>query len=187
MLEVQCLVLLGEPGIGKSQELKNLRDYTQTALTGFDKPLSLDLQAYNRESGLIRNLFESKTFVAWMNGTHRLHLFLDSLDEGLLKIDTLSMLLVEELSREEYREHLSRLYFRITCRTAVFPKGLEEGLSQLWENNVKIYELVPLRRTDVRMAAATCGLDDKFLEAIDHKGVVPFAIKPVTPIVRTVF
>ncbi|MBW4527569.1 MAG: hypothetical protein KME18_20690 [Phormidium tanganyikae FI6-MK23] len=181
MVESQCLVLLGEPGIGKSQELKNLRNHTQTAVNALDKQLPLDLQAYSSETRLIRNLFESKTFIDWTNGTHRLHLFLDSLDEGLLKIDTLSMLLVEELSKEEYRGHLSRLYFRIACRTAVFPKSMEEGLNQLWKNNVKIYELVPLRRTDVRIAATESRIDaDRFLEAVDRKGVVPFAIKPIT-------
>lgn len=181
MAEMQCLVLLGEPGIGKSQELENLRQYTQAAFSEDDKLLSLDLQAYSSESRLIRNLFESKTFDDWVNGTHRLHLFLDSLDEGLLKIDTLSLLLVEEFNRQEYRKHLDRLYFRITCRTAVFPKGLEEGLNQLWENHVKVYELVPLRRTDVKAAAITCNLDaSSFLEAVDCKGVVPFAIKPIT-------
>ncbi|GAP99541.1 NACHT domain-containing protein [Leptolyngbya sp. NIES-2104] len=181
MAEMRCLVLLGEPGMGKSKELENLRTHTRSIANPCDQLLPIDLRAYSSEDRLIRGLFESRVFLEWLNGTHQLHLFLDSLDEGLLKIEALSILLIEELSREEYCKHLDRLHFRIACRTAVFPKGLEEGLERLWEKDVQVYELVPLRRIDVGVAAAARNLDSSsFLAAVEQKGVVPFAIKPVT-------
>ncbi|HBL12472.1 MAG TPA: hypothetical protein DD379_13910, partial [Cyanobacteria bacterium UBA11162] len=180
--DIPCLVLLGEPGIGKSQEMENLRSYTEETTNQTHKVLKLNLQAYGSEDRLVRSLFESKTFTDWINGTHRLYVFLDSLDEGLLRIETLATLLIEEFGREEYRDQLSRLYLRIGCRTAVFPKVLEEGLEKLWtKEHLKVYELVTLRRIDVETAVTCCGLNAAaFLEEVEGKGVVSFAIKPIT-------
>ncbi|MEQ8969263.1 MAG: hypothetical protein RIE73_02575 [Coleofasciculus sp. C1-SOL-03] len=180
--DIPCLVLLGEPGIGKSQEMKNLRKYTEGTTNQTYKVLALNLQAYGSEERLVRNLFESRRFTDWINGTHRLYVFLDSLDEGLLRIETLATLLVEELGNEEYRDQLSRLYLRIACRTAVFPNVLEEGLDKLWtKDNLSIYELTPLRRIDVERSVERCGLEPAaFMDEVDRKGAAPFAIKPIT-------
>lgn len=179
---IPCLVLLGEPGIGKSQEMKNLRKYTEGTTNPTHKILALNLQAYGSEDRLVRNLFESRPFTDWINGTHRLYVFLDSLDEGLLRIETLATLLVEEFGKEEYCDQLSRLYLRIACRTAIFPKVLEEGLEKLWtKENLRIYELTPLRRIDVERAIERCGLEPAvFMDEVDSKGAAPFAIKPIT-------
>ncbi|HBE21183.1 MAG TPA: hypothetical protein DEG17_15325 [Cyanobacteria bacterium UBA11149] len=178
---IPCLVLLGEPGIGKSQGMKDLKLYTERVTDGFHKILNLDLHSYSSEDRLIRNLFESRSFTDLINSTQKLYIFLDSLDECLLRIETLASLLVEEFSKEEYRDRINYLYLRIACRTAVFPKILEEGLKQLWNDNLKIYELAPLRQIDVKAAVTVHGLDpDAFLKEVDGKGVVPFAIKPIT-------
>jgi predicted NACHT family NTPase len=82
--DVPCLVLLGEPGIGKSQELEKLRSYTETLIDKDDQILLLDLEDCS-EDKLYTNLFKSKVFIDWINGTHRLYLFLDSLEQGWLK------------------------------------------------------------------------------------------------------
>jgi predicted NACHT family NTPase len=100
--DIPCLVLLGEPGIGKSEEMKNLESYTRK-LTKWereyigedDQILSLDLEACNEEK-LYAKLFNSQIFSDWKNGTHRLYLFLDSLDQGWLKVQKLPSLLVNE-------------------------------------------------------------------------------------------
>jgi len=180
--DIPCLVLLGEPGIGKSQEMKNLKKYTEETTNSTHKVLALNLQAYGSEDRLVRNLFESRHFTDWINSTHRLYVFLDSLDEGLLRIETLATLLVEEFGKEEYCDQLSRLYLRIACRTAVFPKVLEEGLEKLWtKDNLRIYELTPLRRIDVERAIERCGLEPAvFMDEVERQGAAPFAIKPIT-------
>jgi predicted NACHT family NTPase len=177
--DVLCLVLLGEPGIGKSQELINLKDFTENNLDDGHKVLEVNLRSC---TSLKEDLFKDEQFIAWKDGTHRLYLFLDSLDEGLLQIQTLATQLVDTFKKSQYRDKLSCLYLRIACRTAVFPNFLEEGLKELWqESNVGIYELAPLRRIDVQASVAAHGLDaNTFLEEVDHKGVVPFAIKPIT-------
>jgi predicted NACHT family NTPase len=178
--DIPCLALLGEPGIGKSQAMEDLKKHTKKAIAGNHKIVELNLHSYSSEDRLIHKLFESATFTDWINGTHRLYVFLDSLDEGLLRIETLAALLVEEFG--EYYDKLDRLYLRLACRTAVFPNFLEDGLKRLWgQNFLEIYELAPLRRVDVMLAVNDNGLNaNAFLEEVERKGVVAFAIKPTT-------
>ena len=104
--------------------------------------------------------------------------FLDSLDECLLRIDTVATLLVDELKRFPVH-HLS---FRIACRTADWPGKLEEGLKELWgEEAFRVYELAPLRKQDVIEAVQANNLDSEaFMGAVSSAAAVPFAIKPVT-------
>lgn len=109
-----------------------------------------------------------------------MHLFLDSLDEGILSIHTLARFLSVEFGR--YRDHLSRLSLRITCRTAEWPALLEDRLQELWGSaNVRAFRLAPLRRDDVHTAASADGLNaDRFLEEVDRKAAVPLANRPIT-------
>jgi predicted NACHT family NTPase len=143
------------------------------------KTLWLDLRSCRDEARIISKLFESQEFARWVDSDYRLHLFLDSLDECLLRVDTVAALLVDEL--RDYP--IDRLSLRIGCRTAEWPTNLlENDLRKLWgDEGFGAYELAPLRRTDVTIAAATKGIDPKaFLEAVHEAGAVPLAIKPVT-------
>jgi hypothetical protein len=163
-----CLVLLGEPGLGKSTALRQHRDgvEVEAAETG-TAILWKDLNAYQSEERLIRAVFEDSRFTAWAAGDGVLHLFLDSLDECLLRIDTLACLLSEELARFP----ISRLRLRLACRTAVWPALLEHRLRELWgDAAVGVYELTPLRRRDVAEAAQASQIDDDALLAeIDRR------------------
>ena len=138
----------------------------------------IDLRAFQTDARLVKAIFEDPVFLDWKKGNHRLHLFLDSLDECLLRIDSVVALLLDEFKRSP----IERLSVRIACRTANWPLGLEEGLRELWGNaSVEVYELAPLRRRDVAEAARANGLDsDSFLAEVDRKEVVPLGIKPVT-------
>lgn len=179
IIDKQCLALLGEPGIGKSRAIQvETEAILKTISGGNDKILKLDLRSYGSEERLIRNLFESAEFEAWVNDDYHLHLFLDSLDECLLRIDSLAALLVDELTKYP----VTRLKLRIACRTAEWPVTLENGLRDLWgPNNFEAYELTPLRRVDVIEAAIANGIDPiYFLEDIREKEVVSFALNPVT-------
>ena len=82
---------------GKSEAIKKateIKTYNQD-------PLVLDLHSYGSEDRLIKNLFESSQFRAWGEGIHTLHIFLDSLDECLLRIDNVTALLAEEFKRHQ--------------------------------------------------------------------------------------
>jgi len=174
-----CLVLLGEPGIGKSKELEKLKAFTVTKTCDSSQVLELNLRSC---TNLKEDLFKDETFVNWLGSSYHLYLFLDSLDEGLLGIPTLATGFIDELKKPKYMNHIVRLHLRIACRTFVFPATLEEGLKALWEEtNLAIYELSPLRRIDVIKAVETEGLSSNiFLNEIEQKQIVPLAIKPIT-------
>jgi len=174
-----CLVLLGEPGIGKSHELAQAETVAEVAAReSGDQVLKADLREYQTDQRLCARLFESQEFRRWVAGTHRLHLFLDSLDEGLIRITNVAALLEEELGRCP----VDRLMLRIACRTADWPHSLEKALNGFWgDGNVGVYELLQLCRRDVRAAAEAESTDpDQFMEALQQSGAVPLAIKPVT-------
>jgi hypothetical protein len=176
-----CLILLGEPGSGKTETVQaEIRRTTDEIKERGDDLIAIDLRSYRSEDRLMKNLFESSTFAAWIEGNYRLYIFLDSFDECLLRIDTLAALLIDELKKYP----VERLSLRIACRTADWPALLEKELGQLWENHqdaVHIYELAPLRRSDVIEAACSSQVDDQsFLKEVDQKRVVPLALKPIT-------
>ena len=49
-------------------------------------------------------LFKNEKIEEWINGAHRLHLFLDSFDECLLRIDIVGSLLADEFKTGKYPE-----------------------------------------------------------------------------------
>jgi len=179
IMSIPCLVLLGEPGIGKTYAMQTERQSIDSKIkTEGGDTLWLDLNSFGSEDRLIHNLFENKTFVSWAKGKRQLHVFLDSLDECLLRIDNLAALLIDEFKKYP----TDRLFLRIACRAADWPNSLEEGMKQLWEkDSVAVYELTPLRRKDISEAAEANQFDsEEFLREIDRKEIVPLAIKPIT-------
>lgn len=178
LAKIPCLILLGEPGIGKTYALKEAKDVIEARSDEKDRTHWVDLGRSRSEDKLIRDIFEHETFISWQNGGNSLYLFLDSLDECILRIDTIASLLIDEFKRYPRQ----RLFLYIACRTAMWPISLENELKQLWGREaVGIYELIPLRKKDVIEAAKANKLDsDNFLKEIGEKNVVPLAIKPVT-------
>ena len=179
IFNLPCLALLGEPGIGKSTAMQSQKESIDKLVTETgDASLWVDLRAYQTDGRLAQALFDAPIFRSWVNGKHQLHLFLDSLDECLLRIDTVAALMTEEFRKYP----VDRLYLRIACRTADWPNSLEDDLRRIWGSEVvKVYELAPLRRVDVLEAAKSNGLDpESFLSELDNKGVVPLATKPIT-------
>ena len=180
-----CLVLLGEPGIGKTTTITAEYKATARSRNTSERALLFNLNEYGSEDRLIREVFNCTEFNLWKSDNSVLHLFLDSLDECRIKIQTVGPLLLSQLKKVS--QCLDRLQFRIACRTADWPNILENGLPLLWSqentsnNSVGIYELVPLRRKDIHMAAEAHQIDaNTFVKNVIEKEVVPLAIKPLT-------
>ena len=168
---IPCLILLGEPGIGKSSEIEKWVTVFREQQQDHVEILQIDLGGQT-ESTLNEELFTGQTYQIWLCGTHQLYLFLDGLDEGLLTIQTLT----QWLSRKLQKLPKERLFLRITCRTADWPSGFEERLKQLWGDEcVQIYHLAPLSRRDVAEVA-----DEQFLLEVARREIEPLAAKPFT-------
>ncbi|MNC46181.1 hypothetical protein D3C75_951870 [compost metagenome] len=138
----------------------------------------MDLKSCGSEERLIKAIFENPLFVEWSNSDKEAALFLDSLDECLLRVDYAASVLADELRKYD----LDRLSFRIACRTLEWPNILEEELKHMYdETNVGVFELLPLRRQDVNLALQKNEINEEsFVSQIIAKEIVPFAIKPVT-------
>jgi hypothetical protein len=92
------LVFLGSPGIGKSRTLKDAFKLAEAeAKTTGNDVLLVDLKDRSSEDRVIKLIFEDAKFQAWLAGSHTLDLFLDSLDECLLRLTVLDGLLSREL------------------------------------------------------------------------------------------
>ena len=175
----RALALLGEPGIGKSMALGTEYAALQQGEPGPTVPQFIDLRSFSSDGLLHSRVFGSPEFLAWEAGNSDLALYLDSLDEALLRIDTVAALLADELPQHP----TSRLSVRIACRTFAWPHApLETAFQKIWgEAAVGVFELAPLRRRDVADAAKQQGIDpQRFIDEVQNANAVPFAIKPLT-------
>jgi hypothetical protein len=167
-----CLVLLGEPGIGKTTVLDAIAQFEGNNY----RTVQLDLGEYSSEDRLFRHFFENEAIKTWLDGSYILSVLIDSLDEcriaGIAKL----------LSREFARMPIERMRLRITCRTAQWPITLEDALIAAWgKDNVGVYELSPLSKKDVAEAAAQSGISPSdFIDEISRVRAQPLAIKPVS-------
>jgi hypothetical protein len=181
MSTIPCLVLLGEPGIGKTTAINQaFSELEQELETSEDDCLFFNLGDFDSNQDLLSGIFKSDNFVKWLKGNYKLHLFLDSLDEGLLSVETIIRILRNNIDIVP----IERLYFRITCRTSVWLESisLEKKLKEKWkDDNTKIYELAPLRRVDVIEVAKAKSINpESFIQEILDKEVTPLAINPIT-------
>src|SRR6266508_985723 len=93
--ELPCLILLGEPGMGKTNVLKKV--YSEHQTNELEKKVWIDLRSYGSDSRLVSEINSNLEIQEWMKGDYRLTLFFDSLDECLLNVKTVSTVLVEIL------------------------------------------------------------------------------------------
>jgi len=95
--ELPCVILLGEPGLGKSQILREHRAALESAKDPARQVIYLDLKDFGSDAALTRGLFDSISFQHWKNSDALLYLLIDSFDEGLLTIESLSGYFSREL------------------------------------------------------------------------------------------
>ncbi len=177
---LNCLILLGEPGIGKSTTL--LKEFLKHEKS--QKPSDIcffkNLNEYGDENRLITELFNAQEFDTWLKSDKNLYLYLDSFDECLLEIRRLFQILKNQFGK--YHEISSRLFLRITCRTGYWSDCLTDFFNDLFGAiSVGAYELAPLKRSDIEEAAKKVGLNaSRFIEEIITKEIQSLAINPLT-------
>jgi hypothetical protein len=159
----RVLVLLGEPGMGKSTEVAADAERLRTLGGASETVLHVDLRDYESVVDLRDSVLRGPEVTAWrLDGTSRLTLTFDSLDEGLLATSQLADGLARELAVFARDPGLNaRLRVRITCRTAVWPDSAEMKLRAGWgDEHVITCVLAPLRRVDVTNALRDAGIAD---------------------------
>jgi hypothetical protein len=169
-----CLVLLGEPGTGKTRALSDERSIEEGRVADEGaSSLWVDLRDVASAAELSAAIFDRSE---WLDSSKPCHLFIDSLDECPIGVEAVVRPLMAGLVLRP--PGTSRI--RLVCRTAEWPDVLETKLSQLWPEN-KVFEIAPLRRVDVENAAQTHGLDaEEALAAIAEHEAEAFALRPVT-------
>src|SRR5882724_2010580 len=113
-----ALLLLAEPGLGKSDalgEALQLRSGEQASIV-----YAPTLQIVNSVQQ-VQAIFKDESVRAWADGTGTLHLYLDALDECILRVDVFGPLLIEELRSLP----VERLRLYLACRTAEWPASFE--------------------------------------------------------------
>lgn len=178
-INAPCAVLLGEPGIGKTTEVRNLyENLTQES----DEPhqvLHVELGMISGYPSLEGELLNTQEVQGWIDGEHRLTLILDALDE--CGLDRKTHFLKTKLFATDYPAE--NLTLRITCRASDWPESLNRSFCQFWElDDLPVYHLAPLRREDAIQAAESVGIEDgeTFLEAVIDADAGPSAASPLT-------
>ncbi len=167
----RVVVLLGEPGVGKSTELDGL----QSQAAGIGVPVQrIDLRSYGDEGRLLRALGEGSAARAVTEGAATSLLILDGLDESPLPMSQVSSLIEEGI-----RDIPSQVHVMVTCRTAAWPAALETALRR-HAPDLGVFELLPLTRDQIDELATACGLDpSEFRQAVVAAGVEDLTRTPI--------
>jgi hypothetical protein len=173
----RCCVLLGDAGIGKSDVL--LKEHARV-LSHAQQPGNVIFRSL-RDFGsdvTAEQFLGSPEITAWISDdTAELFLFLDSLDEALLKVDTWASLLSKALARWP----LTRLWLRLTCRPGFWPASLSLALTRGFGDGFSRGNLAPLRQRDIESAASQHNIPpEQLLEEIRRANATTFAARPLT-------
>jgi hypothetical protein len=174
--EVPCLILLGEPGIGKSEELSQLPATSSPS----HSLLQIDLGEILDGSDLKDRVLRSEALREWKESDQAITLILDALDECQIQVENVAKVLKNRLFENAGSSDQIRL--RIACRSASWPSSLTSAFSDFWgEDQVKRYQLTPLRKKDVLEAAEKLGIaGSDFLGAVEDADAGPLAAVPLS-------
>jgi hypothetical protein len=164
--------------MGKTTDLR--REYEAVDRSSADgsheAALWVPLGGTRQEDVLRSRIQGSSVWSEWIAGAHVLYLFLDSLDEARLRIDTVAAVLREVLSGAP----IERLKVRLTCRAADRLPEFEQFLEGLFPG-LQRRELLPLTRADLRRMVRERGLDAAEIEKnVDRAELANLAACPAT-------
>jgi hypothetical protein len=178
LVDERCLVLLGEPGLGKSHAIDDaVAEHRQSG----NAVHLVNLGAYEDGESLVGAIVDDSAWREWRASEDMLFLFLDSLDEALLHIKAIHKRLIVELKNLE--GDIARLRLRISCRSAEWLPDFESQLAEVFGSPdcPRCVALAPLRSADVAEAAQAEGIDaERFLAEIEERGLERLAASPLT-------
>lgn len=178
----RCLILLGEPGTGKTT---TVNDYLQPEHSILIKH---NLGSCSTEHILYQDLNE-KIDEAISKSANKIIVFLDALDEAMIYMPKIDHSLASWIQRTQQKieKHLDKesppiIHFRITCRSTAWSRQLKIKLDEIFgESDVDMYELAPLRQDDLKIVATENSFDpEAFVTSISRAGLVTFATEPAS-------
>lgn len=177
LTQIPVLILLGEPGYGKSHALADERKRLEKEYLE-DLVIFEDLRTF--VLGSEQRLLDSDAFKLVEQG-QRLWILLDSFDECTLPAPG-EWLISNFINKIKYPE---RVFVRITCRPSHWPERLEKAFSERWgsvaESPVASWRLCPLRQDDICVAASLSQINTEgFLNTVTERNVEQLAALPVT-------
>src|SRR5436190_6792540 len=128
LLQRHCLILCGEPGLGKTAELDDL-EKRLTTLPDAPQVLRVDFRSCLDGGDFHKKVFESARWNAWQQSDTSLRLIIDGVDEGLWLAPNFLEWFIDALKTGVA---LQRLYLTLACRTLEWPQPLGRQLSGLW-------------------------------------------------------
>jgi hypothetical protein len=191
----QLIVLLGDSGLGKSDVLA--KEVAAINAEGAAECAALFCRVSDYVSTQhIQAYFNRSPFQNWLNGKGYLFLFIDGLDEGLLRGDEWRTTIRLQLEQWAEPAHtvgdatsraLDRLRLRVSCRPGLWPASSGQEIAKTyWPQASEVdetfqWDLLPLRERDVRLAAGDHGLaPDDFLAEVAGAGAFSFAASPLS-------
>lgn len=181
LLTFRCLILCGEPGIGKTVELGRIRSaIDEKAKAGGAGFYARSFRESLSPDYLLRDLKASSEWTDWLSG-RELTILIDGVDEGL----ALAFNLIAALTADLRGKPVARLRLILVCRDAEWPIAQGQDLLALWpEDQTARYQLQRLRFFDAEQGARAWGLDaqqtEAFMKEIGAKGLEPIAARPIT-------
>jgi len=186
---VTCVLLLGEPGSGKTSEFvhrfSQLNDSGQSAFMS-------RWQDWCEGDDVFATLVDRKGFFAALDAGQIVWWFIDALDEGRIKTERAFDVIKRGLRELKEREVLDRVQLRISCRSrdwrpteanqlkSFFP---DIGSGEEMISGVVTLQLLPLDEVAVRTLAleklGTQEVVNRFMEALSRRHVLPLAGQPL--------
>ena len=184
---VPCLILIGEPGMGKSHFVQREEQRLSTYLkNSADESILQNLAGSGSVDEVQRRLFGTETYRGWKTGVHWLALFVDSVDQAGVSAEYVVTAIANELADAD----VSRLHLRLVCRDHDWSLTLANTLEHVWrrhldtEASVRVYQLAPLDLNDIRLAADANSNSikdpDQFLRDIETADALALATVPIT-------
>ena len=144
-LNEHCIIMLGEPGSGKSFELREMKNNLEDRLNASkDTLLFIDLRGIGDAVQFENKVFNNEIIQAWIDSGKNLYLFLDSFDECYLRQSIIAEIILDKISKFP----LERMYLYIACRTGNWPVSLGYQLKNCFIQNYKVLNLAILRKVD---------------------------------------
>lgn len=159
--QAHALVMLGEPGIGKTTALRAIADEIrgQAGELAWFNGSDLDAEAFAEEVGAVLRRLPPAGLPASRSSKRKakLTVVIDGLDES-----PMVRRLPQRLSTMVSNRDTSALTVLIGCRTADLPPSLSEVLAAAFEPFLLV-DLAPLRRADAVALASSAGVDGELL------------------------